>query len=483
MKSTRLHYYLAIILGTILSSITGYYSYYYISNIVPTVLITAVIAIILTKLFDLAFTQLKQSNQSGVQYHFAKVTEQGIKQLQTRINAALPDAKLYVLHWPSKNYINLDGGQFFTAKHSLVYASQRFHQVIHTNDHKFFSQLPEVVALDITSLLKQFNYNTVVPLWSGDEVFGLIFTNQFETKNEVVELVKYTTVTLGQFLQHDAIVIGEQREVHGAEQNNAIPWQAIVVMIAFILLTCFWLATPFIKEYMHQNYLFEFANVYGLVAVWGGIWGMIIARQFRVQTNLRRALIMFSVGLLLQEFGQLSYATYYTVWNIQVPYPSVGDVGFFGSALAYIVGVLFLAKASGVDIKLKNFKNQLLAALIPCFALLIGYLLFLQHYQIDWQQPLKVFLDFGYPFVQAVYVSAAILIYLLSVDTAGQSKKQVFYITVALFWQFICDYTFLFQASRGTWEMNGVNDYMYLISYAFMTFTIINFFQFTDREK
>jgi hypothetical protein len=410
-----------------------------------------------------------------VQYHFAEVTEQGIRQLQTRINIALPDAKLHVLHWPSKNYINLDGGPSFTAKHSLVYASQRFHQVIHMNDHKFFSQLPEVVALDITSLLKQFNYKTVVPLWSGDDVLGLIFTNQFEIQNEVVELVKYTTVTLGQFLQHDAIVIGEQRKVRVAEQNNAIPWQVLVAMIAFILLTCVWLAAPFIKEHVHQNYLFEFGDIYGLVAAWGGIWGIIIARQFREQTNLRRSLVMFSIGLLLQEFGQLSYATYYTVWNIQVPYPSVGDVGFFGSALAYIVGVLFLAKASGVDIKLKNFKNQLLAALIPCVALLIGYLLFLQHYQIDWQQPLKVFLDFGYPLVQAVYVSVAILIYLLSVDSIGQSKKQVLYITVALFWQFICDYTFLFQASRGTWEVNGINDYMYFISYLAMSLAILKF--------
>ena len=36
-------------------------------------------------------------------------------------------------------------------------------------------------------------------------------------------------------------------------------------------------------------------------------------------------------------------------------------------------------------------------------------------------------------------------------------------------------YTFLYQASRGTWEANGLNDYMYLISYVLMSLAVLQF--------
>lgn len=476
MKSLKLTHYFAIILGTVLSSIIGYYTYYYSTNITASVLITAVFAIILSQLFELAITQFRQANSGGVHYQFATVTEQGMQQLQSKISANITDAQLYVLHWPSHNYVTLNKGTVFAAKHSLVYASRRFHQIVHISDQDYFAQLPEVVALDIQSLLKQLGYTTVIPLGSGDEVCGFVFTNTVDLSNESVESLKHSGVTLHHLLQHDAMVMGAQQQSTDCPSPDAAPWQSLVVLGAFFLLSGWWLITPMVKQYLSMPTLFEFGNLYGLVSVWGGIWGLIIARQFKKQINLRRAFTFFSVGLLLQEWGQISYAIYYMFWEVQIPYPSVGDIGFFGSALTYVIGVFFLAKASGVNLKLNNFKNQLLAILVPCAILLIGYLLFLQNYQFDWGQPLKIFLDFAYPFVQAVYVSIAILIYLFS-DTEGQLKRNVFFILLALIWQFFCDYTFLFQASRGTWEVNGVNDYMYCISYVMMTLAVLRFMQ------
>ena len=88
---------------------------------------------------------------------------------------------------------------------------------------------------------------------------------------------------------------------------------------------------------------------------------------------------------------------------------------------------------------------------------------------------IKVFLDFGYPFFQAAYVSTAILIYLLSFGTKGSTKNKILLIVLALVWQFICDYAFLYQASRGMLILNGVNDYMYLFSYVLMSLAILQF--------
>ena len=87
---------------------------------------------------------------------------------------------------------------------------------------------------------------------------------------------------------------------------------------------------------------------------------------------------------------------------------------------------------------------------------------------------MKVFLDFGYPLGQAFYVSLAILTLILSRKVLGGiMKKPVILFLVALLMQYISDFSFLYEANRGTWIVGGFNDYIYLISYFLMTISLI----------
>jgi hypothetical protein len=256
-------------------------------------------------------------------------------------------------------------------------------------------------------------------------------------------------------------------------------WKAKIAVIIFVLLTIWWLANNFVvgnENIIYDNF-FDFSEVYGYMAVLGGIWGIIIARKWGgFGSIVGKALIMFSLGLFAQEFGQLAYAWYNDIYKVPGPYPSLGDAGFFGSILFYIYGVVLLAQASGVRISLQSFRSKLQAIIIPLVMLGIGYYLFLQGYEFDWSDPLKVFLDFGYPLGQALYVSLAILTYLLSRGVLGGiMKTKILYILFALIIQFLCDYTFLYQSSRGIFVIGGIVDYMYLVAYFLMAFSLIQF--------
>lgn len=486
--SGKLKHYLVFGVAIVLSSIIGYYFNHYTSNVLLTIVLSAVLAIILVQLFELTLSQLKQKNYPVGQYGYSPQTVQVIEQLQAKIftklsAAGIADAQFYILHWPTKQYLTWQGATSFPLQHSLVYASQHWQQTIALSDEKYFSQLPEVIALDIKALLKQHQATHAIPLGHGHDVYGFVFVNsqQKQLDSASWDLAKHAGLALEQVLQHEAIVIGSQilptQPTDRTQQT--VPWQSLVVLGLFLILTLYWFISPAISIYTNlgHRFIFDFGCVYGIVALWGGIRGLVVAKQLRRQKNLSFALLMFAIGLLLQVFGQLCYSTYSFVWGVIIPYPSVGDIGFFGSVLFYIAGVLFLAKASGVSLKLQTFKNQLLATIVPLLMLLIGYLLFLQDYQLDLSDPIRVFLDFGYPLFQAVYVSVAILIYLLTRDTAGATKNQVFLIVIALIWQFICDYTYLYQVSRGTWEVNGLNDYMYLVSYVLMSLAVLRFYK------
>ncbi|MBI2442419.1 MAG: hypothetical protein HYV40_00735 [Candidatus Levybacteria bacterium] len=256
-------------------------------------------------------------------------------------------------------------------------------------------------------------------------------------------------------------------------------WQAKVAIVLFVILTLFWLTLQ--TDVFKGTSLFDhsvakfFGAIYGIMALWGAIWGLSIAKHWGGGKSLMgRAILMFSFGLLLQEFGQasLSYIDY--VLNIQGAYPSIGDVGFFGSIPFYIYGSFLLAKVSGVQIKLQTIASKIQAVIIPLIMLLIGYYLFLQNYEFDWSDPIRIFLDFGYPFGQAIYVSLAILTYLLSKGVLGGiMKSKVLFILLALVVQFLSDYVFLYQTIQGTWSVGGINDYMYLIAYFLMTLALM----------
>lgn len=220
-----------------------------------------------------------------------------------------------------------------------------------------------------------------------------------------------------------------------------------------------------------------FAATYGIVALMGGVIGLIIAKRWGfLKSLIGKALVMFSLGLFAQEFGQLSYSYYIYYLHTDVPYPSWGDLGYFLSIPLYIVGTLYLARASGMSITLKSFKSRLQALLLPLLLLGATYYVFLVGHEIDLEHPLTTFLDFGYPFGEAVYLSLCLLTFLFTRKVlGGVMKSKVKLVLISLVFQYIADTTFLYQAKAGTWYAGGINDLMYLTAYTLMTYALLSF--------
>ena len=242
----------------------------------------------------------------------------------------------------------------------------------------------------------------------------------------------------------------------------------------FYFLNVWWLILLFsgLRENFH-NYLFGAA--YGIMALVGGLTGLSISKAWGgVKSVMGKAILFLSLGLLAAEFGQLVFSYYNIFLGVEIPYPSLADIGFFANIPFYSFGIFYLARASGVLINLKKLAGQIQVVIIPFILLLFSYIFFLQGYEYDWSNPLKVFLDLGYPLGQAVYVSLALLTFTLSRGMlGGVMKSKILFIVLAFFAQYLADYNFLFQTSRGTWYNGGYGDYLYLVAYFLMTLGII----------
>lgn len=223
-----------------------------------------------------------------------------------------------------------------------------------------------------------------------------------------------------------------------------------------------------------------FSDSYGILALVGGIFGLIASKKWGgYKSILGRAIVFFSLGLFLQAFGQAAYSYYAYILGVDAPYPSIGDVGYFGSIPLYILGVWNLGKAAGAKLSLRSYKNKLWAILVPAAILFISYFIFLKDYSVCpvdeetmeavCSTPVQVFLDFGYPLGQAIYVSVAMLVYFLSKKLLGGiMRTKILLVLFALTVQYIADFIFLYQNSRDTWVPGGVNDFTYLVAYIIM---------------
>ncbi len=246
-------------------------------------------------------------------------------------------------------------------------------------------------------------------------------------------------------------------------------------LISFFLLLSVWWLTIFIRGLTSGLENNAFTLIYPFFSLFGGIFGLYAGKQWGgFGSVFGKAISFFAIGLLLQFFGQASYAYLIYVKNIPFPYPSIGDVGYFGSVIFYIIGIFFVGLVVGIKFRLRSFFGKSQALIIPLILLAFSYFFFLRGYTFDPSQNIKTILDFGYPLGQAFYVSLAILILLFSRNVLGGIMKgPITFLLVTLVFQYFCDFMFLYQVNRGSWYVSGVNDYMYFVSYFLMTSALI----------
>ncbi len=248
---------------------------------------------------------------------------------------------------------------------------------------------------------------------------------------------------------------------------------ALIAMIIFFFYVVWWVYLQvFVNKGSALYYIFS--GSYGMLALYGAMCGVNASFNWGgLKTLLGRSIFMFSLGLFSQVFGQLVYSYYANIYYISVPYPSIGDIGFFGTIPFYAYGAILLAQSSGIKINIKSYKEKIMALVIPLTMLTIGYAVFLQDYQFNWNNPVKVFLDFGYPLGEAIYISIAVIIFIFSRNILdGIMRSKAFLILIALVTHFLADYLFLYDSNN--FYSGNYMDLVYLIAYFLMTWALLS---------
>jgi hypothetical protein len=225
-----------------------------------------------------------------------------------------------------------------------------------------------------------------------------------------------------------------------------------------------------------------FGATYPITALIGGVYGLFISKKWGgYKSYMGRGIIFLSLGLLGECFGQIVWSYYNIIAKIDIPYPSLADIGYFSIIPLYILGMISLAKASGVSFSLKTVKGKFILVIIPAIMLTLSYFLYLKDLKIDVTQPIKTFLDYGYPIGEALTISIALLVYSLSLNVlGGKMKGKILFIILAFIIQYVTDSTFLYTVSVNTYYNGGPVDMMYATSFLAMAFGLIAFYTYDE---
>lgn len=228
-----------------------------------------------------------------------------------------------------------------------------------------------------------------------------------------------------------------------------------------------------------------FAYTYFTQAVLGVYYGIRVSKRWGyLNSVIGKSLILFTLGLLGQCFGQASY-NYVVATSSGYYYPSIGDIGYFGSIFLYLYGAILMNQAAGVNITERFVKGKYIAIAISGSMLISSYIVFLKDYIFDFEHPVKIFLDFGYPFFQSISLAIAILALINSWQIPVKIlRNRLRFFIFALLSQYLADLVFLYRSKYHDTSVGGDFEFLYLLSYFLMTLAILQFRTFyTETEK
>ncbi len=202
--------------------------------------------------------------------------------------------------------------------------------------------------------------------------------------------------------------------------------------------------------------LYQFA--FGLIPLLGGILGVAKSKVWGgSKSYVGRALLFISAGAICWGIGQMFWSIYYNIFSqVDIPYPSLADVGYSLSFPFLAIGLISLSKATGARFSLKNSLGKLVALFITIIGVVTAYYLLIVVARggiIDYTEGgLKLFFDLAYPIGDLVIFLFSFLIYGLSFNyLGGRYKIPILSVILGMFVLFLADFSFSYTTTVGTY--------------------------------
>ncbi len=235
------------------------------------------------------------------------------------------------------------------------------------------------------------------------------------------------------------------------------------------------------------NYLFSFFM--GLLPLVGGFVAMRRSRSWSGTKGFVGKGIFFSgLGLFFWGCGGIIWSYYNFFQGVAAPYPSFADLGYAPSVFFYCIGAVYLARAAGADLGLKQRFAKLFIIVVPIAMFFISYYFLVTVARhgvlITHGDPLlKIFFDLAYPIGDFISLTLAVIISGLSFAfLVKEYKVAIISLLLGLAVMFVADSSFSYTTTLGIYYNADFVDLFFAIALSMLTFGALGFSGDTKGE-
>jgi hypothetical protein len=169
---------------------------------------------------------------------------------------------------------------------------------------------------------------------------------------------------------------------------------------------------------------------------------------------------LFTLGTGLWVLAELSWATYYFILDVEVPYPSVADIFYLAGYVPMILGLVFYFKTFSAGMTRRRLALAGVTVASSA-ALVVGVVL-----PIEFSSSLPLFdaiTNLSYPILDLSLLSITILS--LAIFFGGTLARWWVLFAGASVSYIVADELFLYQVAAGTYYNGSFDDLFFLLGY------------------
>lgn len=172
--------------------------------------------------------------------------------------------------------------------------------------------------------------------------------------------------------------------------------------------------------------------------------------------------LCFTIGMMLWFLGELTWAIYFFLLNVEIPYPSIADFFWLGGYVPLLIA-LFVYSRLFASVLSKQ-KKALIATLIIILGALVSVALIVPLIGVE-ENLAALIIDLAYPLLDIALLSTALLG--LTIFHKGDLGKSWLWIILGIMLNAAGDMIFSYTTAQGTYYNGHISELLFIYGYLF----------------
>jgi hypothetical protein len=191
--------------------------------------------------------------------------------------------------------------------------------------------------------------------------------------------------------------------------------------------------------------------------------GIDMARKFTLNGAVGRSLLFIALGMVSWGVGEATWFYYNVVLKTEIPYPSLGDVGFLGLIPLAAYGLFCLWRSLTIKF---DAKTKIKALIIPIPVFAFTYYVFIYSKLSESTDLLTKALNVAYPLGDAILLSFTILI-LFSIK-GSKLFRPIAIICLGFIVEAVADFLFSWGTAAGIYYVGWIFDTLFVAAFCIL---------------